>query len=81
MTSETPKRLRVREVAALFDVGRDVIYRAIAAGLLPAERIGRGNGVFRVTDADVEAYRERCRKAAVVVGPARVMPSAGDTVR
>ena len=64
MTSEPQKRLRVHEVAALFDVGRDTIYRAIRDGLLPAERIGSGKGVLRVSEDDVRAYRELCRNAA-----------------
>jgi excisionase family DNA binding protein len=64
MTTEPRKRLRVHEVAALFDVGRDTIYRAIRNGLLPAERVGQGKGVFRVDEEGMQAYREHCRRAA-----------------
>lgn len=46
----------VGEVAAELRVGRQTVYRMIQDGRLPAARVG---GLFRITEADLNAYKQR----------------------
>jgi excisionase family DNA binding protein len=55
---EASKPLRVKEIAAFFDVHRSTIYRAIEAGDLRAERVGgKIRGAIRVMPEAFEEYR------------------------
>jgi excisionase family DNA binding protein len=61
---------RVKAVAEMFDVSVSTIYRAIEAGRLPALRIGRGKGAFRVPEAALGTFEAACSDAAA--------PAAGE---
>ncbi|MGW3308336.1 helix-turn-helix domain-containing protein [Streptomyces sp. NPDC001073] len=56
--------LRVRQVAAYFDVGLSTIYDLIEAGVLPAVGIGTGEKkkTLRVHRDDVDAYERNLRQ-------------------
>ena len=58
------RMLRVRTVAAMFDVSVATIYRAIESGKLRALRIGSGKGAVRVPEHEVHAYAQACLTAA-----------------
>lgn len=54
----TPPPLRVKQIAAFFDVDPSTIYRAIASGELGAYRVGgKTRGPLRVPQESFEAYR------------------------
>lgn len=59
MTTALPRLVSVRTVADLLDVSRSTVNRLISAGELPANRVGKGRGVFRVPEAAVIAYLKR----------------------
>jgi excisionase family DNA binding protein len=52
--------LRVNDVAALLAIGRRTVYTLVAAGELPAVRVGER---LRFRLEDVDAYLERRREA------------------
>jgi excisionase family DNA binding protein len=53
--------LTVRDVAGLDSCSEKTVRRAIAAGLLPAVRVGPGARLLRVDPAAHAAYREASR--------------------
>jgi excisionase family DNA binding protein len=61
-----------KEIAALERLSPDAIYRAIAAGDLPARKVC---GRLRVDRADYEAWKQRHRVRPRPVGPMFVPPS------
>lgn len=57
----TPARmLRVKTVAAMFDVSVSTIYRAITSGKLDAKRIGTGKGAIRIPESALATFNEAC---------------------
>ena len=54
--SEHGVMYRVRELAALLDVDRNVIYRDVAAGRITAIRVGKGRGTIRIPEVALREY-------------------------
>ena len=54
--SEHGVMYRVRELAALLDVDRNVIYRDVAAGRITAIRVGKGRGTIRIPERALREY-------------------------
>ena len=50
--------LTVKEVAARLGVSVSTIYSLVAAGELPAHRIGVGRGTLRIRDTAIQSYLE-----------------------
>ena len=55
--SEHGAMYRVRELAALLDVDRNVIYRDVAAGRITAIRVGKGRGTIRIPEVALTEYQ------------------------
>lgn len=67
LRDEAARYLRVKDVAARFDVSPSTIYRAIEAGELEAVRIG---GTVRIAVAAVALYENRGESGAAPAGVA-----------
>ena len=63
-TAENEQLVRVADIAAALNVGRDTVYRAIRSGRLDALRIGHGRGTLRITPEARDAYLAACRENA-----------------
>lgn len=48
--------LTAKRAAELMGVSRSLVYALVAAGTLPAVRIGTGRGTIRIDQAEVEKY-------------------------
>ena len=59
--NETPKLLRVQEVAERLRLSRQSVYRKIENDELPALRLGNG-GAVRVREDELEEWLERSRR-------------------
>ncbi|MDA3644155.1 helix-turn-helix domain-containing protein [Saccharopolyspora indica] len=64
MPDQGRRYYRVKEVADLFDVSVNTIYRAIDSKQLTALKIGEGKGAYRVPDYAVAAFEKACTQAA-----------------
>lgn len=60
-STTTAPLLRVNEVAQLLSIGRRTVYTLVAAGELPAVRVGER---LRFRPREIDAYLERNREAA-----------------
>ena len=60
----TARPLTTAEVAARLRVGRNFVCQEIARGHLRACRIGKGRGVYRVTQEQLQEYLERTTTGA-----------------
>lgn len=56
----TPRMLRVKAVAEMYDVSVSTIYRAIESGQLDAYRIGIGKGAIRIPAHALTSFEETC---------------------
>ena len=66
----TPEPMKVKEVAALLNVGVDTVYVAIRTGLLGAYRVGAGRGTLRVPQSALKAYADERGIPAEALGVA-----------
>jgi excisionase family DNA binding protein len=76
----------VKEVAAQLAVSEALVYGWVESGLLPCYRLGgRGKrGAIRITDADLNAFLDKCRhekerppaRPAAPSPPPRPLPAA-----
>ena len=64
MQVEGTRMYRVRDVAEGLDVSVATIYRAIESGVLPALKVGTGNGALRIPGVAVQRYMRVCEQAA-----------------
>ena len=64
MQVDGTRMYRVRDVAEGLDVSVATIYRAIESGVLPALKVGTGNGALRIPGVAVQAYMRACEQAA-----------------
>ncbi len=53
--------LSVAEAARRLGLDRKHVQRLIYSGHLPAVRAGAGRGIYRITEADVAAYKQARR--------------------
>jgi excisionase family DNA binding protein len=60
-TITTTRLLTIPEVARLFRLSRDSVYRKIKAGEIPALRLNEGHGALRIDADELERwlFRER----------------------
>ena len=63
--SPEKKYLTLEQVADLLGVHYQLVYRLARSGELPASRIGR---VYRVAQADLDAYLEKSKPSASTAG-------------
>jgi len=64
MQVDGTRMYRVRDVAEGLDVSVATIYRAIESGVLPALKVGTGNGALRIPGVAVQKYMRACEQAA-----------------
>ena len=64
MQVDGTRMYRVRDVAEGLDVSVATIYRAIDSGVLPALKVGTGNGALRIPGVAVQKYMRACEQAA-----------------
>lgn len=63
MQGQGTRMLRVKDVAARYDVSKATIYRAIESGQLDALKLGTGKGTLRIPEYALRAYEEDCGQA------------------
>ena len=81
MTTIAPARhlLTVSEVAARLRLSKPSVYRKIAAGDIPALRLGNGVGPLRIPEDELEAWLYGPEPQAVVLSGGLRAPGRGET--
>ena len=63
--------MTVKQASERLSVSVATVYSLVGSGKLACHRVGLGRGTIRISEADIEAYLERCRNGAAPVQPAR----------